>query len=184
MLLPSGQVLVAAGANSSAILASAELYDASPTPRPTISAAPVTVECTSPSGTNATLVMHVNAANGDALTVSWDQDGQTAAVPAGTPNPTDADAQLTASFPKGTTNVMATATDSANATASVATSVTVQDPCPQSSRLMHQSHDCGVSHQLHRSGRERSGRMRWLALRLRRGEPERARQLDGHLFNE
>ncbi len=94
---------------------------------PTITAVPVTVECTSPTGTNATLVMHLYDADGDALTVSWDKDGQTAAVPAGAPDPTDADAQLTASFPKGTTNVMETVTDSANATASVATSVTVQD---------------------------------------------------------
>lgn len=92
---------------------------------------PVRIEgCNVAGGQQVTLTVHVEDANGDPLTVTWEVDGvvvQVDQVPAGVPPPTSADVTLVHVFGLGNHTVVVTVSDGQAVTATCTTTVTVVD---------------------------------------------------------
>lgn len=89
---------------------------------------PITVQCGSP----AVVSVQVSSPAGNAMKVVWSVNGmkvKTNLIPAGGP-PTETNVVFSAELPLGTNLVQVTATDSANNSASCATTVTVVDTIP------------------------------------------------------
>ncbi len=109
-------------------------YEAEPPHYPVIDSltAPQTVECTSYSGTTATISMRVKDSKGHPLVVQWivnNQVAQTDQIPAG--QPTSAGSfTYTAIFPDGVTDVTVVVNDGESDPVVQSTSVTVRDTTP------------------------------------------------------
>ena len=109
-------------------------YEAEPPHYPVIDSltGPQTLECTSYSGTTATISMHVNDSKGHALVVQWivnNEVRQTDHIPAGQPT-SGGSSTYTAIFPDGVTNVTVVVNDGESDPVIQSTSVTVRDTTP------------------------------------------------------
>lgn len=92
---------------------------------------PQTIECTSPTGTSATVSVSVADTDGNQLTIQWIVNGQVVQVDVipGQPPITSGTVSYTGTYPLGTTTVMASVSDG-KATVTRSTTVTIRDSTP------------------------------------------------------
>jgi hypothetical protein len=111
-------------------------YEAEPPHFPKIDSltGPQILECTGPSGTNASLVADLSDSKGHALVVQWiinNQVKQTDHIPA-SPPPSGGRLTYTAAYLDGTTHLMVVVNDGESDPVTKSTSVTVRDTTPPS----------------------------------------------------